>query len=158
VSLSDRFARAAHWTAEQCGRAHTFIAAILLILVWGISGPVFHYSDTWQLVINTGATIITFLMVFLIQNTQDRDAAAIQLKLDELIRANKNARNAMLALEDFSENQIKRLKESFAAIAPAVETLQEPIAEAQKGLTEAAEATEKAKERLRASAGEAARR
>ena len=83
------------------------------IVVWAVSGPAFHYSDTWQLIINTGTTIITFLMVFLIQNTQNRDTTAIQLKLDELIRANENAREQMLRLEDLTENQIKHLKESF---------------------------------------------
>jgi low affinity Fe/Cu permease len=111
LSLSDRFSRAAQWASQQCGRAYTFVAAILIILVWAISGPAFHYSDTWQLIINTGTTIITFLMVFLIQNTQNRDTAAIHLKLDELIRANENAHNRMMRLEDLTENQIKHLRE-----------------------------------------------
>lgn len=113
--ISDIFSRVAHWTAQQCGRAHTFAAACTIVVVWGISGPLFGYSDTWQLVINTGTTIVTFLMVFLMQNTQNRDTAAIQLKLDELIRANENARNAMLALEDLTEDQLKRLKASMEA-------------------------------------------
>ena len=119
LSLSDRFSRAAQWTSQQCGRAYTFVAAIVIIAIWAISGPAFHYSDTWQLIINTGTTIITFLMVFLIQNTQNRDTTAIQLKLDELIRANENARNQMLRLEDLTENQIKHLKESFATSRPS---------------------------------------
>ena len=106
LSLSDRFSRAAQWTAQQCGRAYTFVGAIVIIVAWAVSGPAFHYSDTWQLIINTGTTIITFLMVFLIQNTQNRDTTAIQLKLDELIRANENARDQMLRLEDLTENQI----------------------------------------------------
>jgi low affinity Fe/Cu permease len=114
-TLSDGFSRAAHWTGQQCGRAHTFIAAIVLIAAWALCGPAFHYSDTWQLVINTGTTIVTFLMVFLLQNTQNRDTAAIQLKLDELIRANENARNHMLSLEDLTEGELKRLKESLAS-------------------------------------------
>jgi low affinity Fe/Cu permease len=116
-SLSDHFSRVAHWAAQQCGRAHTFMAAIVLILAWGLSGPAFHFSDTWQLVINTGTTIVTFLMVFLLQNTQYRDTAAFQLKLDELIRANQNARNRMLHLEDLTEDELRRLKESFALLS-----------------------------------------
>ncbi len=90
-----------------------FVVALLLIVVWGISGPVFHFSDTWQLVINTTTTIITFLMVFLIQNTQSRDAEATQLKLDELIRTAKQARKSMVSLEDLSEADLKRLHEEF---------------------------------------------
>jgi low affinity Fe/Cu permease len=86
LSLSDRFSRAAQWTSQQCARAYTFVGAIVIIVAWAVSGPAFHYSDTWQLIINTSTTIITFLMVFLIQNTQNRDTRAIQLKLDELIR------------------------------------------------------------------------
>jgi low affinity Fe/Cu permease len=116
-SLSDRFSGMAQWASQQCGRAYTFFAAIIIIIVWAMSGPAFHYSDTWQLIINTGTTIITFLMVFLIQNTQNRDTTAIQLKLDELIRANANAQNRMMLLEDLTEDQIKRLKESFASAA-----------------------------------------
>ncbi|MBN8898973.1 MAG: low affinity iron permease family protein, partial [Rhodospirillales bacterium] len=85
--ISNAFSKAAHWTATQCGRAPTFMTAVAVIVVWAATGPMFHYSDTWQLIINTGTTIVTFLMVFLIQNTQNRDTAAIQLKLDELIRA-----------------------------------------------------------------------
>ena len=112
-SLSDRFSRAAQWTSQQCGRAYTFVGAIVIIVVWAITGPLFKFSDTWQLIINTGTTIVTFLMVFLIQNTQNRDTTAIQLKLDELIRANENAQNRMMKLEDLTENQIKHLKESL---------------------------------------------
>ena len=147
-SLSDRFSRAAQWTSQQCGRAHTFLAAIVVIVVWAGCGPAFHYSDTWQLIINTGTTIITFLMVFLIQNTQNRDTAAIQLKLDELIRANENARNQMLRLEDLTENQLKRLKESFASTVP-IEAIREPLEAAQEGLAEVSEEIEEAKNRLR---------
>ncbi|MFL5281052.1 MAG: low affinity iron permease family protein [Rhodopila sp.] len=145
LSLSDRFSRAAQWTAQQCGRAHTFIAAIVIIIAWAVCGPAFHYSDTWQLIINTGTTIITFLMVFLIQNTQNRDTAAIQLKLDELIRANENARNRMLALEDLTENQLKRLKESFALAVP-VEAIEEPPATVQQGLANVSEQIDQVKD------------
>jgi low affinity Fe/Cu permease len=147
LSLSDRFSRAAQWAAQQCGRAHTFIAAIVVIIAWAACGPAFHYSDTWQLIINTGTTIITFLMVFLIQNTQNRDTTAIQLKLDELIRANEHARNQMLRLEDLTENQIKHLKASFASSAP-VEAIREPLPAAQQGLAEATEDIEAAESRL----------
>jgi low affinity Fe/Cu permease len=98
--MSDLFSQAAHWTGQQCGRASVFMAAVALIIAWAVTGPFFHYSDTWQLIINTSTTIVTFLMVFLLQNTQNRDTAAIQLKLDELIRANQDARNKMLCLED----------------------------------------------------------
>jgi low affinity Fe/Cu permease len=147
LTLSDRFSRVAQWTSQQCGRAYTFIGAIVIIAAWAISGPAFHYSDTWQLIINTGTTIITFLMVFLIQNTQNRDTTAIQLKLDELIRANENARDQMLRLEDLTENQIKHLKESFAAAAP-VEAIRQPLEAAQQGLAEAVEDIKTAKNRL----------
>ena len=116
-TVSDAFSRAAQWAAWQCGRAHTFVLACLVIILWAVTGPVFGYSDTWQLIINTGTTIVTFLMIFLVQNTQNRDTAAIQLKLDELIRANQGARNAMLNLEDLTEEQLKHLKATFAQLA-----------------------------------------
>src|ERR1700710_3035984 len=114
---SDLFSAAALWTSRQCGRASTFIVACVTIIVWAITGPVFHYSDTWQLVINTGTTIVTFLMVFLIQNTQNRDMAALHLKLDELIRASAGARDALLTLEDMTEEELRQLKAKFADIA-----------------------------------------
>lgn len=114
--ISQAFSKAAHWTATQCGRAPTFMTAVAVIVVWAATGPMFHYSDTWQLIINTGTTIVTFLMVFLIQNTQNRDTAAIQLKLDELIRANQNARNKMLQLEDLTEDELRTLKASFGKL------------------------------------------
>ncbi|HKO13237.1 MAG TPA: low affinity iron permease family protein [Acidobacteriaceae bacterium] len=109
-----QFAQGAAWL---CGRAYAFAIACVIIGIWAACGPVFHFSDTWQLIINTGTTIITFLMVFLIQNTQNRDTIAVNLKLDELIRANENARNRMLALEDLTEDQLKALAERYAALA-----------------------------------------
>ena len=116
--VSDAFSRAALWTSGQCGRAHTFITAFLIVLVWALTGPMFHYSDTWQLVINTGTTIVTFLMVFLIQNTQNRDGAAIHLKLDELIRVSLHTRQKMLQLEDMTEDELRILKEAFSMLVP----------------------------------------
>ena len=117
--MSDLFSQAAHWTGRQCGRASVFMAAVVLIIAWAVTGPFFHYSDTWQLIINTSTTIVTFLMVFLLQNTQNRDTAAIQLKLDELIRANQNARNMMLCLEDLSEDELRKVKATFETLAAA---------------------------------------
>src|SRR5579863_1834637 len=129
--LSATFSHVAQWTAQQCGRASTFILACVVIIVWAVTGPVFDYSDTWQLIINTGTTIVTFLMVFLMQNTQNRDTASIQLKLDELIRANENARNAMLSLEDLTEEQLLRIKATFARLAQPDSDVQRKLAEAQ---------------------------
>jgi low affinity Fe/Cu permease len=103
--------------AEFVGSPSAFLFAIGLILLWGATGPVFHYSDTWQLVINTGTTIITFLMVFLIQNTQNRDAKAIHLKLDELIHAVKGARNSLVNLENLSDEQLEKLQDEFQRVA-----------------------------------------
>jgi low affinity Fe/Cu permease len=117
--MSDLFSQVAHWTGRQCGRASVFMAAVVLIIAWAITGPFFHYSDTWQLIINTSTTIVTFLMVFLLQNTQNRDTTAIQLKLDELIRANEDARNKMLCLEDLSEDELKKVKATFESLAAA---------------------------------------
>jgi low affinity Fe/Cu permease len=107
------FSQIAQWTARQCGRAPAFALALGVIIVWGASGPVFGFSDTWQLIVNTGTTIVTFLMVFLIQNTQNRDTSAIQLKLDELIRVNKSARNTLMDLEDRSEAELATVKAEF---------------------------------------------
>ena len=113
TTAHDRFRKFAHFTAEAVGRSHAFFAALSIVLIWALLGPFFHFSDTWQLVINTGTTIVTFLMVFLIQNTQNRDAHAIHLKLDELIRANARARNGLLALELMSDEELDRLQEEF---------------------------------------------
>ena len=118
-SFSASFNTAAQWTSRQCGRASTFALACLMIVVWAVTGPAFQFSDTWQLVINTGTTIITFLMVFLIQNTQNRDSAALHLKLDELIRVSESARNKLLDLEGLNEAELERLKGSFTKLAGA---------------------------------------
>jgi len=98
------------------GSAWAFIGAIFIIAVWGLTGPAFYFSDTWQLIINTGTTIVTFLMVFLIQNTQNRDAKAMHLKLDELIRAIQGARNRLVDLEKLSDDELKRLEEQFTRV------------------------------------------
>jgi low affinity Fe/Cu permease len=115
------FARFARWVERQVGRSSTFVLAIGVVLVWAVSGPAFDWSDTWQLVINTGTTIVTFLMVFVIQNTQSRDTQAMQLKLDELIRVNEMARNSLINLEEMSEIDVERMKTAFATLA-AIET------------------------------------
>ncbi|HEY3092254.1 MAG TPA: low affinity iron permease family protein [Vicinamibacterales bacterium] len=111
------FTRLTKWTAHATGRPLTFFVASGIILVWAISGPLFGFSDTWQLVINTGTTIVTFLMVFLIQSTQNRDTEAIQVKLDELIRAFGHARNELLDLEELEEADLDRLKTTFLELA-----------------------------------------
>src|ERR1043165_8123320 len=102
-----------HQATRATGTSVAFVLAVLVIVIWLISGPIFHYSDTWQLVINTGPTIITFLMVFLIQASQNRDGKAIQLKLDELIRAQNKARNVFADLENASDEELKQFAEEF---------------------------------------------
>jgi low affinity Fe/Cu permease len=114
-----RFSHFARKLAMLSGRPVVFMMAVLLIVLWGLSGPFFGYSDTWQLVVNTSTTIITFLMVFLIQNTQNRDTAAIQLKLDELIRATQGAQNVLLDLEDLEEENVEEFKQRYRALAQA---------------------------------------
>ena len=114
--VRDGFRHFAHKSAEVLGSAWAFIGAIFIIAVWGLTGPAFHFSDTWQLIINTGTTIVTFLMVFLIQNTQNRDAKAMHLKLDELIRAIQGARNRLVDLEKLSDDELKRLEEQFTRV------------------------------------------
>ena len=113
-SLFNHFAK---WTSRAAGHPTTFALAALIILVWAATGPIFEFSDTWQLVINTSTTIITFLMVFLIQNTQNRDGAAMQLKLDELIRAMKGAHNGLLDLEELSDEDLAKIRAHFEALA-----------------------------------------
>jgi low affinity Fe/Cu permease len=113
-TLFDCFAK---WTSRTTGHPLTFAAAVLIIVVWAITGPIFGFSNTWQLAINTGTTIITFLIVFLIQNTQTRDGTAVQLKLDELIRAIEGAHNGLLDLEELSDEDLARLRAHFEALA-----------------------------------------
>ena len=115
-TVAKLFGVVANRTSLAAGRASTFILAVLVVLVWALTGPLFGFSDTWQLVINTGTTIITFLMVFLIQNSQNRDSAAIQVKLDELIRASKGARNNLVDLESLSEEELEKLAKEFARV------------------------------------------
>ena len=112
-----RFTRIAKRTSRTAGHPATFALAALIILVWAASGPIFAFSDTWQLVINTSTTIITFLVVFLIQNTQNRDSAAMQLKLDELIRAINGAHNGFLDVEELSDEDLVRIRARFEALA-----------------------------------------
>ncbi len=114
-----RFAKAA---AHFCGRPRVFVLAVGVVLVWIVTGPIFDFSDTWQLAINTGTTIVTFLMVFLIQNTQNRDTEAIQVKLDELIRATQGAHNALLDLEELEEETLDVFRAKYAALASAART------------------------------------
>src|SRR5204862_2637316 len=111
--VSDAFRISARRSSMLLGSAWAFASAMLIIVVWALTGPVFHYSDTWQLIINTGTTIVTFLMVFLIQNTQNRDAKAAHLKLDEVIRALKGARNELVDLEKLSDEALTSLEKQF---------------------------------------------
>jgi low affinity Fe/Cu permease len=114
--VSDRFHRFASAASKVVGSPWSFLVATAIIVIWGLTGPMFQFSDTWQLIINTGTTIVTFLMVFLIQNTQNRDAKAIHLKLDELLRGVKGARNQLIDLESLSEEEIEALEKEFKRI------------------------------------------
>lgn len=119
--VSDAFRLFARRSSVMLGSAWAFTGAVLVILVWLVTGPTFHFSDTWQLIINTATTVITFLMVFLIQNTQNRDAKAVHLKLDELIRAIKDARNELVDLEDLSDAELKKLEAQFRSMRQRAE-------------------------------------
>lgn len=114
--MHDAFHKISAHVSSIVGSPGAFILALVIILTWVFTGSYFHYSDTWQLIINTGTTIVTFLMVFLIQNTQNRDAKAIHLKLDELIRVVKGARTSLVDLEELSDEELERLQEQFRAI------------------------------------------
>ena len=123
----DAFRVFARHASVILGSAWAFCAAILIIVVWALTGPTFHFSDTWQLIINTGTTIVTFLMVFLIQNTQNRDAKAVHLKLDELIRALKGARNKLVDLEELSDDELNNLEQQFTRIRKKAETTEKKV-------------------------------
>ena len=116
------FTRAAKWASRTAGRPSTFVVAVVIILLWALSGPLFDFSDTWQLVINTGTTIITFLMVFLIQNTQNRDTEALQIKLDELLRAVDAARNTVIDLEELDDEELDAIREDYLKLARKART------------------------------------
>ena len=124
--VSDAFRVFAHRSSVMLGSAWAFSGAVLVILVWILTGPTFHFSDTWQLIINTATTVITFLMVFLIQNTQNRDAKAMHLKLDELIRAVKGARNQLVDLEELSDDDLKKLEKQFQGLRKQAEHSRTP--------------------------------
>jgi len=129
--VRDAFRVFARRSSEVLGSAWAFIGAIAIIAIWALTGPTFHFSDTWQLIINTGTTIVTFLMVFLIQNTQNRDAKAVHLKLDELIRAIQGARNHLVDLEKLSDDELKKLEEQFTRLREQAEQATERVSELQ---------------------------
>jgi low affinity Fe/Cu permease len=126
--MSEAFRKFASKVSEATGSAWAFLAAVTIVVVWAVTGPLFHFSEVWQLVINTGTTIITFLMVFLIQNTQNRDSKAIHLKLDELLRAHEAARNSLVDLEDLSDEELKRLQAQFARLREETDDILEETA------------------------------
>ena len=113
LSHRDRFRQFARWVSELVGTPNAFVAALALIVLWIFSGPIFHFSDTWQLVINTTTTIITFLMVFLIQNSQNRDSRAFHLKLDELIKGVRGARTELVDLEELTDEELEKMQQEF---------------------------------------------
>jgi low affinity Fe/Cu permease len=123
AALSRRFSRFAQATAHWTGHPAVFLLAVAVVLVWIFTGPVFNYSDTWQLVINTGTTIVTFLMVFLIQNTQNRDTQVLQLKLDELIRAVRTARDELVDMESLSDEELHQIQAQFEQLRKTAETV-----------------------------------
>ena len=120
--VRDAFRCFAQRSSSVLGSAWAFCGAVLIIVVWLVTGPTFHFSDTWQLIINTATTVVTFLMVFMIQNTQNRDAKAMHLKLDELIRAVKGARNQLVDLENLSDDDLKKLEEQFQRLRKEAES------------------------------------
>lgn len=142
-TFRDRFVNIAKATSNAVGSVWAFVLAIVIVIVWAALGPMFNYCDTWQLVINTGTTIVTFLMVFLIQSTQNRDSKALHLKLDELIRANQGARNHLVDLESLSEDELDRLSKEFTRFreqAHGAKRTKEIVAEKQEIIEECADA------------------
>jgi low affinity Fe/Cu permease len=135
--MTELFSKIAQWTSRRAGCASTFGIAVLVVVIWALAGPLFGFSDTWQLIINTGTTIVTFLMVFLIQHTQNRDTQAIHIKLDELIRATNQARNTLINLEDDSDEKLWRVKQEFNAVKnSASEAPKESLEEVQESVAE----------------------
>jgi len=143
MTLSETFTKAASAVAHAAGRPTAFMLCVLAIVVWGICGPIFGYSDTWQLIINTGTTIVTFLMVFLIQNTQNRDGAAVQTKLDELIRTSK-AQNAFVGIENLTEEELEDIRKKCEARAKAEDEDDDPAEAKSRRSAKALKAGEKA--------------
>ncbi|MDR3400636.1 MAG: low affinity iron permease family protein [Pandoraea sp.] len=150
------FSKFSSYLSTVTGRPVSFVLAVALVLIWAATGPLFHYSDTWQLVINTSTTIVTFLMVFLIQNTQNRDTAAMQIKLDELIRAMEGAHNALLDLEELDERELTRFRKRYERLAEAARVaLKEGVVDTDSPLIdeEAAGDDDEARNRARARQG-----
>jgi low affinity Fe/Cu permease len=143
--MRDTFRRFAQWASDLMGSAWAFLVAVIVLLVWAATGPMFDYSDTWQLLINTGTTIVTFLMVFLIQNTQNRDAKAIHLKLDELLRGVKGARTSLVHLEQCSDEELAELEKQFERLRHRLRHEKEPAAAAD-AVGEAHEAVQPARD------------
>jgi len=117
LKSSSWFTRFSRATSRLVGRPPSFALAVAVIILWGVTGPIFHYSDTWQLVINTGTTVVTFLMVFLIQSSQNRDSEAVQVKLDELLRATAGAHNALLDLEELEQSELDEIRSNYTRLA-----------------------------------------
>lgn len=136
--MNKLFGEIANWTSQAAGRALAFVLAASVVIVWAVTGPLFHFSDTWQLVINTGTTIVTFLMVFLIQNSQNRDGAAIQVKLDELIRVG-TARNSMIGIEHLTDEELEELRAKCEQRAIAEKAGRDSVKAARKKASPAAD-------------------
>ncbi|BDG05962.1 low affinity iron permease family protein [Anaeromyxobacter oryzae] len=130
--MKDRFQRFAYAVSDVTGTPHAFLLALMVVVVWGVSGPLFRFSDSWQLVINTGTTVVTFLMVFLIQATQTRETRALHLKLDELVRAQRRARNTFADLEHATDDELEELEAEFRKIRARASARQNAIDEARR--------------------------